>query len=67
MLGSEPTILVKPFFFHLNNFCFRTDEDDDQPVDEKGHADITIQGNILRVDRSGKKSLQISLIIVMIE
>ena len=30
-----------------------TDDDDDKPVDAKGHADITIQGNILRVDRTG--------------
>ena len=32
----------------------RIDEDDDKPVDAKGNADITIQGNILKVDRTGK-------------
>ena len=37
---------------------FRTDDDDELPVDAKGHADITIQGNILRVDRSGKLQLR---------
>ena len=41
-----------------SNSNFRTDDDDELPVDAKGHADITIQGNILRVDRSGKLQLR---------
>ena len=39
-----------------NCFTFRPvddDFDDKKAVDEKGHADISIQGNILRVDRTG--------------
>ena len=48
---------IEPLFRNgVSNF--RTDDDDELPVDAKGHADITIQGNILRVDRSGKLQLR---------